>query len=414
LLCDSEAPNLMDPEQKCAPVPSPHHLVAGFPCDDASALNPHSFSIANRTCVSTSSLRTGSVLHDIILHAQQHSNHLLFLTFENVTALLRAAVDEKKQAVGPSNADVACLLLGKCLNMHIKLWRLDPRLFGSPQVRGRLYFVGVPLRKLPGNSSQDADVQFDNIMQQLVGSQATPLSEYLLPEDHPVVARYYNSVVASDAKKQGDHISAVLAGGTPVAPKGAATNKQRRLWKWPEQHRVSFERKGMDWLQVVVPDEATMRCFPGLRALHLREFDVLAYAGVIRFPENETRAIELSQCLNREEKARLEQLSTVVPEMRKYVTSRCRFILGHEALHIQDIWYPPSVGDALDSMPSDFLADLAGNAFDGSCYSAVIFSTCVFLSQGAAAREAQASSEDSDCDSLGWSSDNSLEYVGPR
>jgi hypothetical protein len=26
LLCDSEAPNLMDPEQKCAPVPSPHHL----------------------------------------------------------------------------------------------------------------------------------------------------------------------------------------------------------------------------------------------------------------------------------------------------------------------------------------------------------------------------------------------------
>eukprot|EP00972_Heterocapsa_arctica_P020450 3016270-Heterocapsa_arctica.AAC.1 len=64
-----------------------------------------------------------------------------------------------------------------------------------------------------------------------------------------------------------------------------------------------------------------MRCFPGLRALHLREFDVLAYAGVTRFPENETRAIELSQCLNREEKARLEQLSTVVPEMRKYVTS---------------------------------------------------------------------------------------------
>ena len=84
--------------------------------------------------------------------------------------------------------------------------------------------------------------------------------------------------------------------------------------------------------------------------------------------------------------AKLEHCTSVVPGMRRYVTSRCRFLLGLEALRNQYIWYPSEVAGELYIMPSKFLAGLAGNYFDGGCYSAVLLSTCVFLAQGAAVR----------------------------
>ena len=64
---------------------------------------------------------------------------------ENVTALLK-----RPAGGGPSNAYVAYELLRACLPMHVKIFKLDPRMFGSPQVRGRLYFLAIPISRLPG------------------------------------------------------------------------------------------------------------------------------------------------------------------------------------------------------------------------------------------------------------------------
>ena len=41
-------------------------FAVGWPCTDASSLNKHSSSLANRTCVSSSSLRTGSVFKRVV------------------------------------------------------------------------------------------------------------------------------------------------------------------------------------------------------------------------------------------------------------------------------------------------------------------------------------------------------------
>lgn len=54
------------------PVPGVCHVVAGFPCDDASRLNRDHSSSSNMTCVLQGTLRTGRVLHDIISYAQKH------------------------------------------------------------------------------------------------------------------------------------------------------------------------------------------------------------------------------------------------------------------------------------------------------------------------------------------------------
>ena len=56
-----------------------------------------------------------------------------------------------------------------------------------------------------------------------------------------------------------------------------------------------------------------------------------------------------------------------------------------EELRLQSIHLPNM--KALTRFPNEFIRDLSGNAFEGSCCAAVIFCSHVLLSKGAAARE---------------------------
>ena len=63
--------------------------IAGFPCQDASRLNPHSSSLKNCSSVAEGSLRTGSVFHGICSYLQGPGKSCKMLMLENVEGLMQ-------------------------------------------------------------------------------------------------------------------------------------------------------------------------------------------------------------------------------------------------------------------------------------------------------------------------------------
>ena len=117
------------------------------------------------------------------------------------------------------------------------------------------------------------------------------------------------------------------------------------------------------------------RSEPYLRTLTRRKRSLLYRIGVKHFPEHKARAVDLSQNFNFTELA--PYVPCLTPRGEKYITSRCRPLLGLESLRLQGLW----VGDESD--PEDFYAgmseallkDLAGNAFESSCFAAAFWCT---------------------------------------
>ena len=70
----------------------------------------------------------------------------------------------------------------------------------------------------------------------------------------------------------------------------------------------------------------------------------------------------------------------ITPKGEKYLTDRCRPLLGVEATRLQGMWLEPGdprIRDTSDSL----LRDLAGNAFEQSCFAAVLWCTLVFYAK---------------------------------
>ena len=84
LLRRDRAINLID-DCECE-VPASHHVVGGFPCDDASTLNPdgNRRDYEHSSCVVAGCLRTGNVLHAVVHHLARHGRKLRFLILEHV------------------------------------------------------------------------------------------------------------------------------------------------------------------------------------------------------------------------------------------------------------------------------------------------------------------------------------------
>ena len=64
----------------------------------------------------------------------------------------------------------------------------------------------------------------------------------------------------------------------------------------------------------------------------------------------------------------------------KYVTSIVRPLLGVESLRIQGLFFTES-DPRMDGFNDAFLKDLAGNAFEASCYTASLWSGLIFLAR---------------------------------
>ena len=405
LLRQDRAINLIDGCER--EVPASHHEVGGFPCDDASALNPdgNRRDSEHRSCVAAGSLRTGNVLHDVVRHLIRHGGMLKFLILENVRGLGRPCVDKNGDSK-PDNATVVREFLSRVLDMHVFIYKLDPRLWGAPQVRGRLYFVGIQRQLLQGYAAGDVDALFASVMDTIAGCRMTPLEHFLLREDSPAVQAMFRTLLAQKCKDTPidvgakDHMARWLAGdGFADTARSSTRRLVRHTPNWVNKHKALFAKAGMDWASVdATPPHEVIEAFPGLLGILPREFELMLLEGIEYFPEaHGARSIEVGQLVGREH-VQDNLVSTVVPRMRKYITTRCRLVTGREALNLQSIFFPAEVAGRLDTFSNELLMDLAGNAFDANCYAATFFCSIVVLAHTSAcsARVPEAKPEDSE------------------
>ena len=155
-------------------------LTAGFPCQDCSVLNPSASSSSNRSCVATGSLRTGSVLQAIVQYLKNQGRAgPTFCFFENVLGLNHSSTDADGHKT--SNLDHLGHLVDKETDRLLHVWRLDPRMFGIPQSRPRLWMTAIPRRMSRGLIPEpEVHKLLNNIMNTLLGLKENPLCDYLV------------------------------------------------------------------------------------------------------------------------------------------------------------------------------------------------------------------------------------------
>ena len=113
---------------------------------------------------------------------------------------------------------------------------------------------------------------------------------------------------------------------------------------------------------------------PGLYDVLPREFERLHLCGVTRFPEQSLRILEISQDLGRScpvaDVAATRCIGTIFPNARFYASTRARFLLGIEQMHLQSLWFSDQ---NLLQCSNSLLKSLSGNAFECSCSTAIFF-----------------------------------------
>ena len=364
------------------PVPTAiNSFMAGFPCVDASPLNNNRSSSSNRSCLSTGGLSTGSVFHGIWRYLRKRDRGSLhFAMFENVPGLLVPPKNENGQISGPSNADSACYMLSE-IGLDTMVWQLCPRLFGVPQSRARLYFLAVDRQRLKdlGLTTEGMMRLAGGYMNALVGSQLQDLASYVLPEGHWLVQRYLLDCAGLGARESDDWHELMTSGWGLVRLPDKDAQQKQGVAAWPAQHMKLFNSWGKDWTSSHGPSQSERQLHPGLRALSSRELEVLTLAGVRRYPEQDMRLVEVSQNAGRGSAAMSRSTTAMVPRGRYYVTNKCRLLVGVEQMRLQSLWFDL---DTLAKFDNGLLGDLAGNAFEVSCCSAVFFSALLLLSAG--------------------------------
>ena len=174
-------------------------LAAGFPCQDCSALNPHASSDANRACIADGTLRTGTVYAGILDYIAKcgHADPEMVL-LENVATFknrpkpkIAGAVETKDRTSNskttdrlPSNLDMAAHFMRERCSRVLHAWQLSPELFGVPQMRNRIWMTSFRTSDLDGlmTDAQYHD-ELNKIMDLLVGFEASPIDDYLLPAE---------------------------------------------------------------------------------------------------------------------------------------------------------------------------------------------------------------------------------------
>ena len=111
---------------------------------------------------------------------------------------------------------------------------------------------------------------------------------------------------------------------------------------------------------------------PYLKCFTARKRSLLFNLGVLTFPEATCRVAELSQNLSWSRV--LNVVPCLTPSGEKYLTKFCRPLLGVEALRLQGMWWRPNA-PYCRSFPDKLLRDIAGNAFEASCFAASFFAS---------------------------------------
>ena len=143
---------------------------------------------------------------------------------------------------------------------------------------------------------------------------------------------------------------------------------------WPEQHARRLEQLGRPWWVSGLPTESDFMLYPGLKMLSARQLDLLAVLG-FEYPDAGNRLCDVSLS-GKFASSRCRISTAVTPGSELYIGLRCRLRHGREALAQQSIHYGPRQ-DRLKAYSSAFLHELAGNAFESMCCSAMVLTKTV-------------------------------------
>ena len=269
-----------------APGPADHtDLAIGFPCQDVSNLNNNRN--MNLTVIRDGDKRTGLVWVSLIAYLRKmqdggHPSDLLSglqgLLAENVTGLLVAppGTDPATGETFNTNLDF-CISMLSDLGWWSTTFVLDPRCFGFPVKRARVWIIAVPphVAAATGLTHEELRELASEIMTKLAIREAREmrdLDDFLCSDDHPAVRQGLAS-----ARAAGTLASATASGSSPPP--------RKRQCKWPERHAKVFEQAGRDWWECHRPSAASYAAYPGLRLLKDREIDVLGYLDT-SFPDS--------------------------------------------------------------------------------------------------------------------------------
>jgi len=354
-------------------------LVGGFPCKDVSSRNPNRR--RNRENVAKRRGKTGSCFSGIIeLQKTKQASEQLFSIYENVLGL---AVPAEGLDVHSSNlAATLALLRDECKQFAFAL-QLDPRLFGCPASRGRFWMPGLTefAMNTCGLSASEAYSWITHLVRRFSGHDLLlDISDILLPSDNLFVSKHFNNLKKRPLPWESDLVAPADSG-----PSSSSTSTRgRRRGKgnggrgggrggalWPMQHEAFSQKSGQWWTAADLDKIAVGHV--GIRELTERCFDLLVVRGV-PFPDKFRRLVETSQIVGRSNPKLHEQSDThfpcITPKMKLWISDLCRCVIGVEALHAQGIDYGLRQHQLL-SYDSEFLSDLAGNAFQTGCLGAV-------------------------------------------
>ena len=362
-------------------VPGPQCLAAGFPCTSLSGLNMHSTTQENRTCVSRGDLAIGSVFAGLVRFLQAHGGSSIFGLLENVLGL----ATPPRRGGGDSNLMHVKRLMWQELATMTKVWRLDPRDFGTPQSRGRLWMTTIPVSVMDRFGLSPASVwrHLSSIMGRLAGWPQTPIEDFLLPDSSSWLAEAHSQAVEQWAVDSGNMRLAMLAGGSDGAAKKPRTEAHHKC-KWPNKHLELFRGAGLRWEASAHFDDIDLIVWPGLAGIKKRELEVLQLSGISEFPESTLRFLDCSQNVGWQQ-PRGDSVPAMIPRGKVYITTKCRLLHPVESLGFQSLRFADS---QLKHAKLDTLQSLAGNAFEGGCCLATIVTSCAALAFGAAGRAA--------------------------
>ena len=354
---------------------------AGFPCVDASYLNPWSRSSKHSSCIRDGSLSTGSTFQAVLKYLTETEVPLACL--ENVVGLLSHHCTNLGQQL-PSNYDEVCRAL-RFAGFLCFTYLTSPKFHGCPQSRPRIYFVVVNARWLitkatrrdPNRWEDSSHIQraLERKLTAILKLFATtwdvlPLDAFVDKQD-PAPDRTVD-VVNEDGR------SAVFR------------------WK-PQKCPMQWSHGNRDELQAgKLPKLQTLQRNPGLLELSHREYNCLFYHGYNPDVEEFKPWMELSQNPSRTGRVAGHVAPCICPHSRQFIPHLQRFLRGCEALRSQGVFYPdggttagpigsedppPPIVDDDESYDDDFLMRLAGNAFNGFVASAIQLALFASLSE---------------------------------
>ena len=161
-------------------------LFGGFPCQDVSFLNCHNRQ--NRTVVRDSTQRTGAVYHGIVKYLRRHRDRISCVLLENVRGLMarpsRKSSSDRNDSDDFSNLDHCVHLLNQ-EGFWVYVALLDPRFFGCPVSRERVWMLAMPREKITAVGMTEADM--DQVASRVIGAITTcqvPNSEIRTVRNH--------------------------------------------------------------------------------------------------------------------------------------------------------------------------------------------------------------------------------------